>query len=61
MAKDLDLHEHYSSHASGKSCGLGPVDCLVQTRVWQSLFVVELMIGGPQGLYADFDSLFASL
>ncbi|KAK2749807.1 hypothetical protein FQN55_003043 [Onygenales sp. PD_40] len=49
MAKDLDLHEHQGSHAVGKPCGLPPVDCLVQTRVWQSLLIVETMIGGPQG------------
>ncbi|ODH51160.1 hypothetical protein GX48_02775 [Paracoccidioides brasiliensis] len=53
MAKDLELHEHRSYHAEGKSCGLSPVECLVQTRVWQSLLVVETMIGGPQGR-ADF-------
>ncbi|EKV04961.1 hypothetical protein PDIP_85540 [Penicillium digitatum Pd1] len=49
MAKDLDIHEHYSNHAEGKPCGLGPIDCLVHTRVWQALLVVEVMIGGPQG------------
>ncbi|KAJ5822926.1 hypothetical protein N7447_005266 [Penicillium robsamsonii] len=49
MAKDLDIHEHYSSHAEGKPCGLGPIECLVHTRVWQALMVVEVMIGGPQG------------
>ncbi|KXG51136.1 Transcription factor [Penicillium griseofulvum] len=49
MAKDLDIHEHYSSHAEGKPCGLSPIECLVHTRVWQALMVVEVMIGGPQG------------
>ncbi|KAK4865810.1 hypothetical protein LT330_008903 [Penicillium expansum] len=49
MAKDLDIHEHYSNHAEGKPCGLGPIECLVHTRVWQALLVVEVMIGGPQG------------
>lgn len=50
MAKDLDLHEHYSVHAEGMPCDLGPVECLVQTRVWQALLVVEVMIGAPQGM-----------
>lgn len=50
MAKDLDIHEHYSIHKEGKSCNIDPVECLVQTRVWQTLLVVEVMIGGPQGL-----------
>ncbi|KAF3014078.1 hypothetical protein E8E15_002742 [Penicillium rubens] len=49
MAKDLDIHEHYSNHAEGRPCGLGPIECLVHTRVWQALMVVEVMIGGPQG------------
>ncbi|CAG8301888.1 unnamed protein product [Penicillium salamii] len=49
MAKDLDIHEHYSNHAEGKPCGLSPIECLVQTRIWQALLVVEVMIGAPQG------------
>ncbi|KAJ5362259.1 hypothetical protein N7541_003103 [Penicillium brevicompactum] len=49
MAKDLDIHEHYSNHAEGKPCGLSPIECLVHTRVWQALLVVEVMIGAPQG------------
>ncbi|OAX78388.1 hypothetical protein ACJ72_07305, partial [Emergomyces africanus] len=49
MAKDLDLHEHKSYHSEGHFCGLDSVECLVQTRVWQTLLVVETMIGGPQG------------
>ncbi|KAL4734640.1 hypothetical protein BDV11DRAFT_50741 [Aspergillus similis] len=49
MAKDLDIHEHYSTHLEEKTCNLSPVECLVQTRVWQALLVVEVMIGAPQG------------
>lgn len=50
MAKDLDIHEHYGIHAEGGSCDLQPMECLVQTRVWQALLVVEVMIGAPQGM-----------
>lgn len=50
MSKDLELHEHYATHKEGISCGLDPVECLIQTRVWQTLLVVEVMVGGPQGL-----------
>lgn len=50
MSKDLDIHEHYSIHAEGRPCELNSVECLVQTRVWQALLVVEVMIGGPQGM-----------
>ena len=49
MAKDLDVHEHYGIHVDGKHCGLDPIECLMQTRVWQTLLVVELMVGAPQG------------
>ncbi|OKL56712.1 hypothetical protein UA08_07839 [Talaromyces atroroseus] len=49
MSKDLELHEHYATHQEGRSCGLDPVECLIQTRVWQTLLVVEVMVGGPQG------------
>lgn len=54
MAKDLDIHEHYSVHAEGKLCDLSPVECLVQTRVWQALLVVEVMIGAPQGMFIPY-------
>jgi hypothetical protein len=49
MSKDLDVHEHYNTHAQGRPCELDSVECLVQTRVWQALLVVEVMIGAPQG------------
>jgi hypothetical protein len=49
MGKDLELHEHYSLHSNGGACGFDHVECLAKTRVWQALFVVEVMIGGPQG------------
>ncbi|KAJ6013265.1 hypothetical protein N7540_007856 [Penicillium herquei] len=49
MAKDLDIHEHYSNHAEGRPCELSPIECLIHTRIWQALLVVEVMIGAPQG------------
>ncbi|KAL4902484.1 hypothetical protein BDW74DRAFT_59373 [Aspergillus multicolor] len=49
MAKDLDIHEHYNNHVEEKTCTLSPIECLVQTRVWQALLIVEVMIGAPQG------------
>jgi hypothetical protein len=52
MAKDLELDEHYSYHAEDKPCGFNSVECLVRTRVWQTLLAVEIMVGGPQGLQA---------
>ncbi|KAF2498297.1 hypothetical protein BU16DRAFT_548115 [Lophium mytilinum] len=49
MAKELDLNEHYENHQIGKHCGSSLPDCLTKTRVWNTLFVLEIMVGGPQG------------
>ncbi|KAL5365758.1 hypothetical protein BJX96DRAFT_169369 [Aspergillus floccosus] len=49
MSKDLEIHDHYTTHAENKPCDLSPIECLVQTRVWQTLLIVEVMIGAPQG------------
>ncbi|KAF2234490.1 hypothetical protein EV356DRAFT_446659 [Viridothelium virens] len=49
MAKDLELHEHHEIHQMGRSCGSSVYDCSTKYRVWHTLFVVELMIGAPQG------------
>ncbi|KAI5296604.1 hypothetical protein KEM52_005901 [Ascosphaera acerosa] len=53
MAKDLEMHEHYSLHVAGKACGLSARECLEHTRIWQCLLVLEALIGGSQGR-ADF-------
>jgi hypothetical protein len=50
MARDLGLDEHYEEHKAGRPCGSNLADCITKTRVWQTLFVCELMIGSPQGL-----------
>lgn len=49
MAKDLELHEHYADHQADRDCGHDPTECLIRTRIWQNIFVCEMMIGGPQG------------
>lgn len=49
MAKDLNMHEHVEDHDLGQSCNNSPLDCGVKTRIWQLLYVLEAMIGGPQG------------
>ncbi|OCK81236.1 hypothetical protein K432DRAFT_295954 [Lepidopterella palustris CBS 459.81] len=53
MAKDLELQEHFETHQLGKSCGSPFPDCMTKTRVWHTLFVLEIMVGGPQGRF-DF-------
>ena len=50
MAKDLELDEHYAAHQSGHMCP-DARECLVKTRIWQTIFVVECMVGGAQGRY----------
>ncbi|KAL1835586.1 hypothetical protein VTJ49DRAFT_6437 [Mycothermus thermophilus] len=49
LGKDLGLDEHFADHQAGRSCGADPAECALKTRIWQTLFVVELMIGSPQG------------
>lgn len=49
MAKDLELDRHYADHQAGRSCGTDATECLVKTRIWQTIFVCEMMVGGPQG------------
>ncbi|KAI9890837.1 MAG: hypothetical protein M1814_003621 [Vezdaea aestivalis] len=49
LAIELGLDEHMALHREGKPCCSSPPDCLVKTRVWQTCFVCELMIGAPQG------------
>jgi len=48
MAKDLGMNEHLDDHRHGQ-CGLTPGECVSRTRIWQTLFILEAMIGGPQG------------
>ena len=49
MAKDLELHEHLEDHQAGRDCGSDATDCAVKTRIWQNIFMCEMMIAGPQG------------
>ncbi|KAI9806902.1 MAG: hypothetical protein M1833_002560 [Piccolia ochrophora] len=49
MAKDLGLHEHYALHQDDQPCDSTYYDCATKTRIWQTLFVCELMVGAPQG------------
>ncbi|KAL2158032.1 hypothetical protein VTH06DRAFT_4842 [Thermothelomyces fergusii] len=49
LGKDLGLDEHYADHQAGRGCGASQAECALKTRIWQTLFVVELMIGSPQG------------
>ena len=52
MAKDLELDEHYADHKEGTGCGSNATECLVKTRIWQNIYLCEMMIGGPQGILA---------
>ncbi|PQE20390.1 lipase regulator 1 protein [Rutstroemia sp. NJR-2017a BBW] len=64
MAKDLGLDEHYEEHKAGRPCGADLADCITKTRIWQTIFVCELMIGSPQGrtdLSVDMETLDLSI
>ncbi|RSL85068.1 hypothetical protein CEP52_016258 [Fusarium oligoseptatum] len=49
MGKDLGLDEHYEDHQAGHSCDCTPAQCQLRTRIWQVVFVCEVMVGAPQG------------
>ncbi|KAF2750916.1 hypothetical protein M011DRAFT_187759 [Sporormia fimetaria CBS 119925] len=51
MGKDLELDEHYETHQMGKSCGSSIHECMTKSRVWHMLFILEVMVGGPQGRF----------
>ena len=51
FAKDLELDQHYADHHAGHLCGSDPTECLVKSRIWNTIFVCEMMIGGPQGRF----------
>ncbi|KAH8682356.1 hypothetical protein BX600DRAFT_41451 [Xylariales sp. PMI_506] len=60
MAKDLGLDEHYEDHKAGRPCDSSAAECSTKNRIWQTIFICELMIGSPQGrldLQVDLDSL----
>lgn len=50
MAKDLGLHEHLEDHQTGSGCDPSDQNCAIKTRIWHTLFQLEIMIGGPQGM-----------
>ena len=56
MAKDLELDEHYSAHQAGGTCS-DPTECLVKTRIWQTIYIGEVMVGGPQGTLHTMDMI----
>ena len=51
MGKDLGLDEHYEEHEAGRLCEHSPQDCQLRTRLWQIIFVCEVMVGTPQGRF----------
>ena len=64
MGKDLGLHTHDKLHVQGRTCKFDPPDCLLKSRVWHTLFQMELMVGGPQGrtdFSIDLDMIDASV
>lgn len=60
MGKDLGLDEHYEEHKAGRPCGSDLAECITKTRIWQTIFVCELIIGSPQGLFSPHSQIFES-
>ncbi|KAK7735841.1 hypothetical protein SLS63_003803 [Diaporthe eres] len=60
MGKELGLDEHFEDHKAGRSCDSSAADCALKSRIWQTVFVGETMIGSAQGrtdLSVDLDSV----
>lgn len=49
MGKDLGLDEHHEDHQAGIACEFTPAECQLRKRIWQTIFVCEVMVGAPQG------------
>ncbi|KAK1808675.1 hypothetical protein LTR12_016972 [Friedmanniomyces endolithicus] len=49
MAFDLFIPEHYEQHRFGNKCKYSKTDCKIRTRIWQTLFLLEILVGAPQG------------
>lgn len=50
MGIDLGLDEHLDDHEAGRGCDYNATECQLRTRLWQTVFVCEVMVGAPQGL-----------
>ena len=50
MAKSLELDEHLAEHNANGSCDSDPIECLTKTRIWLTLMILEVVVGGPQGM-----------
>ncbi|KAI6799502.1 hypothetical protein KC332_g8541 [Hortaea werneckii] len=64
MGCDLGLNEHLDQHRLSGGCTFSRSECLVRTRIWQTLFGLEIMIGSPQGrtdFSVDIESVDLSL
>lgn len=52
MGKELGLDDHFEDHKAGRSCDSSAADCALKSRIWQTVFVGETMIGSAQGTWA---------
>lgn len=50
MGKELGLDDHYEDHRVGRSCNSSASDCALKTKIWQTTFLFETMIGSAQGM-----------
>lgn len=50
MGQDLGLDDHFDDHQAGRGCEFNLTECHLRTRIWQMIYVCEIMVGTPQGL-----------
>ncbi|KAF2217891.1 hypothetical protein CERZMDRAFT_63994 [Cercospora zeae-maydis SCOH1-5] len=46
---DLGLDIHHEQHRTTNKCNYNRVECMLRTRVWQTLFTLEILTGAPMG------------
>ncbi|GIZ43278.1 hypothetical protein CKM354_000651000 [Cercospora kikuchii] len=59
-AIDLGLDIHHEQHRSTNKCNHNRTECMLRTRIWQTLFTLEILTGAPMGrsdFSVDIDSV----
>lgn len=46
---DLRLDVHHEQHQTMNRCSYDRIECMLRTRIWQTLFVLEILTGAPLG------------
>lgn len=49
IAQDLRLSQHAAHHQRPNACDSSTAKCRLMRRIWQTIYVVEVMISYPKG------------